>query len=110
MRARYELVDAGTDNPEIQGYYSIGVIQAAASGSTWGSSYWGTGTWGEASETGEFVLMSGSAPEDDGRDPFVWFVNRRARYIRFRLQSTDPAARMVLRGLEVFIRPAANDR
>jgi hypothetical protein len=94
---RYELVDAATDNPTIEGYYSLGILNP--SGSFYGTAFWGTGTYTDA-ETASDVLLDGSAPEDDGREPHTWHVNQRTRFIRFRFQSASPAKRLVLRTIE----------
>jgi hypothetical protein len=107
-RVRYELVDAATDDPTIQTYYSIGSF-AATSGSYWGAAFWGSGTWSGAIET-EFSQLPGTAPEDDGRNPFTWLVQKRSRYIRYRIQSSQPAARMTLRSLEMWNRQSVKDK
>lgn len=107
LKARYELVDAATDDPMIQAYYSTGAIQQ--SGATWGTSFWGTGTWTDSS-AGEFVLLSTSAPEDDSRGVYPWQVEKRTRFIRFRLQSSNPAARMLLRSIQILIRPSVREK
>lgn len=107
LRVRYELTDAGTDNPTIHAYYSTGPM--AAVGSLWGSFLWGTGVWSEAA-LAEFVELEGVAPEDSGRNPHVWHFNARTRFIRWRLESTVAAARLVLRSAEIHVRQAGNDR
>lgn len=101
-RARYELVAAG-NTPTIQAYVSIGAIEGDVS--LWGAMLWGE-TW-SSSEDAEFTLLEGNAPADDGRNPFVWRPQRRARYVRLRFRSSDAAAKLVLRSLELFIRPSA---
>lgn len=107
LRARYELTDAASDNPVIRAYYSIGAEETP--GTQWGSFNWGTGTWSDAA-LAEFVQLADVAPEDAGRAPFTWHFTKNARFIRWRLESTDPAAKLVLRSTEVYVRPAGNDR
>ncbi len=108
MRLRYELVDAASDNPMIQAYYSTGVSTGAA-GTLWGTGVWGAATWGDSSQD-TFVLLPGQAAKDDGRNPYTWTVDKRARYVRFRFQSAQPAASMTLRSVEIALRQSAKDR
>jgi hypothetical protein len=97
----------GRGTPQIAGFYSVG--EAVSNASRWGQFKWGTGRWGDASLE-EFTALSGTAPTDDGRARHSWFLAAAARYLRVRLESTDPAARLILRSLEVAIRPSAKDR
>jgi hypothetical protein len=100
LRLRYDLFDAATDDPTISAWYSIGVLNPV-SGSNWGEN-WDSLVWsGDASVESP---LSGQAPEDDGRDPFAWDVNKRARQIRFRFRSSAPAGKLVIRNLEFFSR------
>lgn len=108
IRLRAELIDAATDNPSLQAYYSSGATPTT-SGAYWGSAFWGSGTWSGAIET-EFAQLTGTAPEDDGRDPFPWPVEKRARFVRFRIQSSGPSARLTYRSLELFVRPSQKDK
>jgi hypothetical protein len=64
---------------------------------------WGTGVWG-GSDTATEAQLAGVAPEDDGRRPYNWSVNKRGRFIRFRFRSSAPAAKLVIRNLELFTR------
>jgi hypothetical protein len=97
-----------TGAPVIRGFYSVGL--ASGVGSLWGSFAWGRGRWADASLE-EFVPMSQPAPVNSGRDRrgFGGFAAS-GRHVRLRLQSTDPAATLVLRSMEVAIRPSAKDR
>lgn len=109
LRVRYELVDAATDDPELLARYSIGAPQP-------GIPYWGLVDWGAFDWTdpalGEYVTLAPSAPESTGRDPFVWRLPRaaQARFIRGRLECSDPAASLVIRSVEWGVRPSAKDR
>lgn len=105
IKANYELIDAGTDNPTITAYFSDGSRNAG--GSYWGSSYWGSGAWSGGFEV-EFDLLEGVAPEDDGREPYTWRVAKRCRYSRIRLQCEKPCARLSLRSVETHIRRSSN--
>lgn len=106
-RIRYELVDAASDDPKISGFYSKG--EMVASGSLWGAFTWGAASWSDAS-LAESVAFAGMAPEDSGRNKWTWHLAAAARFVRVRLQSTDPAAKLVLRSMEIAIRPSAKDR
>lgn len=96
LKIRYELEDAGTDDPEIVGYVSKG---ARVEGLTeWGVGEWGEDDWSDAT-LAEFFPLSGRAGESTGRDVHNWWFAAAGRYVRARLVSSDPAARMVLRSL-----------
>jgi hypothetical protein len=101
LRLRYELIDAATDDPTLNAWYSLGA--ATSTGAVWGTSLWGTGVWGGA-DTATEAQLAGVAPEDDGRHPYNWSVNKRGRFIRFRFRSSAPAAKLVIRNLELFSR------
>lgn len=106
VRARYELVDAASDSPTISGAYSIG--EADLTGvSLWEVGEWEDATW-QAEDAGEFTLLAGLAPEDTGRGRYTWKFEkvRKARHIRFRFQMSAPAAKMVLRSIEMRTRPS----
>jgi hypothetical protein len=104
LRARYELIDAGTDNPTISAWYSGGAV--ATTTSNWGMN-WGS-NWSEL-DGADFLQLSGQAPEDDGRKPYPWRVGRRVRFVRFRLRNLTPAARLTLRNMEVKSRPSGRE-
>ena len=101
LRARYELIDAASDNPTIGAYTGLG--PGSTGGAEWGSAEWGLADWTDAT-LGDYTALSGTAPEDVGRTPFTWHVNKRVRYVNFRLRSVSPAQKLVLRSLESFIR------
>jgi hypothetical protein len=93
--------------PKIKGYYSVG--ESVSTGARWDQFLWDQGRWADATLE-EFVALEGEAPVDDGRRRHSWFVQAAARYVRVRLESTDPAARLNLRSLEIAVRPSAKDR
>lgn len=107
VKVRYELVDAAADNPLIRGYYSVG--SPIAGQTIWGAFNWGSATWSDPT-LGEYSLMPGVAAEDTGRDTFTWFLQARTRYLRVRLESTDPSASLNLRTLQLYIRSSGKDR
>lgn len=103
VHLRYELRDAATDDPMISGYWSDGGFDTS------GQAVWDVSEWGEAfwvdDISGEWVGMAGLAPEDQGREPHSWDVNKRVRFIRFRFRTTDPASQLVYRAVELKVRP-----
>ena len=106
VRIRYELTDAASDDPVISGSYSMG--EEVGAPPKWGAVTWGAFNWGSAADA-EFTPMANTAPEDEGRDPFTWHLQARARFFRVRLQSTDPAATLVLRSVETYLRESPKD-
>ncbi len=107
VRVRYELADAASDNPMITGYFSLG---AEVDGLTkWNAFNWNAAVWADAS-LGEYAQLEGEAPEDTGRSPHTWHLAARARFFRVRLESSDPAARLILRSTEVQVRPSGKDK
>lgn len=79
LRARYELVDAASDNPTVAATYAT------------------TDT-----NTASLSAVRGGG-ESDGTDFSVWPVNKRAQSMSFGLTTSGPAAGFTLRGLEVFV-------
>jgi hypothetical protein len=108
LKLWYELIDAASDNPTVKVYYSTGPEQAGVP--KWGAVTWGLFTW-FSSDLAEFVLLANQAPESDGRMPYVWSgdqgMHAHTRFIRFRIRSSGPAARVVLRSLTAYVRLSA---
>lgn len=107
LKVTYELIDAGGDAPKIVGYYSVGNVAVAQA--MWDDVKWNEFEWASASDA-ELVALPGGAFVDAGRHPKTWPVNASGRFIRFRLESVDPAASLVLRVAEWFVRQSAKDR
>lgn len=111
IRTRYELVDAGSDNPVLR--FSYGMGRREETGFTvWDGNDWAIESgsdpddlfW-EDDEDDVFYALDCIAPEDNaGLTPYRCRVNKRARYIRFRLICNDPCASLRLRSLELFVR------
>lgn len=97
----------GDAGPEIRGFYSVG--ERSAVGDRWGAFAWGRGHWSDGGLE-EFVALEGGAPQDSGRDRHEWLFAAAARYVRLRLESTEAAAKLVLRSAEVAVRTSAKDR
>jgi hypothetical protein len=108
VRIRYELLDAASDDPKINAYYSVGAPVAGQP--LWGGVLWGSFSWGDAT-LDEFAQLAGQAPEDVGRTPYTWVGwAARTRHIRTRFQCSAPCQDLVLRSVEWFVRRAAKDR
>lgn len=102
----YELWPlAETVAPGIAAEIGTGVREA-------GEALWDHVDWDEfnwvADDEGEFRQLEGQAPPNGGsagqfvQNEKVWMDNTRARYVRYRLWSADPVAKLVLRGLLLF--------
>jgi hypothetical protein len=106
IRLRYELVDPGGVNPTIQAYVISG--KTASGGTEWGLFSWGQADWSPiATETllpGSATLTGTGATDTLGLVPKTWLVRKQARYVRFKFQSADRAARLARKSLEVFVR------
>lgn len=92
LRVRYGLEDAGTDNPTVSASYTR--------------------------EGGSAVSLAGAAPETSNPESpvpetsgyYTWLLQSSTRYVRVRLQSAAPAARLILRSIEIAVRPSGKDR
>lgn len=102
LRITYELIDAGTDDPKISGWYSKGSEIAGIPKYGTGLIY-GSGFTYFDSGLAEFTALTGQAPEDTGRTPYTWSLAAGSRYIRARLRCSDPCASLKLRTLEWFV-------
>jgi hypothetical protein len=102
IRPRYELVDAGSDGPTLEVYYSDGSLETGEA--RWDEINWDEFDW--ADEGGASFTPIGEGPASDGRDPVKFRVNKRLRFVRFRIKSNGPAAYCVLRSLELETRPS----
>lgn len=104
---RYELTDALEDNPLVKVYYSDGALET-------GEAKWDEVTWDDfewASDGGAaFSAISKDGPASDGRDPVRFRVNKRLRYVRFRITTSGAAASFSLRHLQLAIRPSGATR
>jgi hypothetical protein len=113
LKTRAELIDAASDNPQINFDYSTG---ARASGlpawddaaGKWDTGFGPSGTspWqSEDSEVG-FIALNCPMSESSGLDPHKCRVGKRTRFIRFRAVCDQPCASLVLRSFELVIRPS----
>ena len=114
VRPRYELVDASSDDPELEVFYATG--QADPTLPYWGApdGQWGAGfgPGGDQPWTSSLNSSYASActlPEDrDGTNAQRCRIGKQTRFIRYRLRCGDPCAELDLRSIETFIRPAGS--
>jgi hypothetical protein len=102
VRPRYELIDADEDDPQLRVSFSDG--SARTGGAKFGEAKFGEAKF--ASELDASFSPAGEAGPSDGREPVRFRVNKKARHIRFHIKSSGPAARCVLRSLELKPRPS----
>lgn len=107
IRLRYDLNDAGTDDPTIEAYYSSG--QVVTGNPLWGGVSWGSFTWGPSSDEQFAALTLPQAHGPEGTSVTTWQVlttetGVRPRFARFKFQSSSPCSKLVIRSLEMFVR------
>ena len=105
IRTRYELVDAGADNPYLAVSYGTGATDPDAP--EWGGGAWNGAEWADPGDIGFTALEDCTLPEDPaGTTVPRCRVGRRTRHIRYRVNCDMPAERLVLRSVESFIAPS----
>lgn len=108
LKLWYELVDAATDNPVFNVYFATGPELP-------GLPKFGVVNWNAInhfdSSLAEFSQLANAAPKSDGRLPYVWGpdqgLHAHTRFIRFRIRSSGPCSRAVLRSLAAYLRLSA---
>lgn len=107
LRVRYLMEDPG-GGPTIGAAYSLG--RRVEGATEWGLFDWGEADWTDP-DVAEWVGLDGDAPDDiDATEPYVWWVNKRERFFRVRLQSSGAAGKLALRSIELYIRGSGKDR
>jgi len=98
--AKWSTPGAGTYEP-LAGEAPPSVTSPQLAGARWGSF-----TWGSAASWTSGLTIVGEAPVSIvGMQIHSWRLRRRAQTVRFRLTCSQPSAQLVLKQLEVFIRP-----
>lgn len=78
-------------------------------GAIWDQVLWDEFLWAASDEETQFELLEGGAPANAGaqsayaQNAWEWYLATRARYARFRLQVSEPVAKLTVRSLEVFV-------
>jgi hypothetical protein len=81
----------------------------------WDGVSWDEFEWAYSDE-GEFDLLEGGAPTNAGlagiraQNEWVWMTAVRARYVRYRLVSSEPVAKLVIRGVTMWYAPPGESR
>ena len=100
--------EVGSDEePFVNLYISEGKIGEGAT--LWGNFLWGVGLWtGE----GEFRLVRGQAPVNDGTIPYTWneFESNFIRFVRLQLRSSGSASKLVIRHIGITVAPSQSVR
>jgi hypothetical protein len=106
VRTRAELVDAGTDDPELEFSYSFG-------GSLSGLAEYDTGLlydtgiqYATSQEVLGYVQVDCSAPESSGREPHRCRVNKAGRFFSWRIRNPRSSAGCRIRSIDVRVRPS----
>lgn len=107
LRLHYLLQSADESDPRLSLDFSTGRTRGGLT--LWGNFQWGHANW-NAADAGEWTPVRGEAPESDGTQPYTWHFTKRTRQIRFRIRSSDSAAKLTLRNLELFVAAAATPR
>lgn len=114
VRPRYQMVDASSDDPILDVLYSLGETDPTAPywgapNGEWGTGFGPSGTSPWTSSIDSSYATACSLPEDrDGTNPQRCRIGKQSRYIRYRVRTSDPCAKLTLRSLETFIRPAGS--
>lgn len=101
LRVRHELTDS-SEAARLQIGFSTGT--AKSGGARFGHAQFGHAKF--SGESGASFTPCGEAGPSDGRDPARLRINKRARFIRFRLRGTGSPSRSVLRSLDLAVRPS----
>lgn len=78
-------------------------------GALWDEVNWDEFDWAASDEETQFELLKRGAPPNAGarsalaQNAWVWYLRTRARYVRFRLQVSDPVAKLTIRSVEIFV-------
>ena len=78
-------------------------------GALWDEVDWDEFFWAASDEETQFELLEEGAPPNAGdmsalaQNAWVWYLNARARYARFRFQASAPVAKLTIRSLEIFV-------
>lgn len=108
FRCRYEMEPVAQETPQL--YADIGSLLREEAPGVWDQEDWDNFFWAAAVGV-EFIELEdpGPAPANAGsaaqlaQNAWDWFANSRLRYVRFRLRSADPVAKLTIRGLEIFV-------
>jgi hypothetical protein len=107
LRLLYELEALEEDDALITAEIGTGIRKEQAA--RWDEVNWDEFDWAASDEETQFELLEQGAPPNAGdqsalaQNAWVWYLNTRARYVRFRLQASAPTAKLTIRSLEIFV-------
>lgn len=107
LRLLYEMEAEAADNGLIVAEVGTGIRKEI--GAKWDEVKWDEFFWAASDEETQFELLEGGAPPNAGsmsalaQNAWVWYLNTRARYARFRFQASAPVAKLTIRSLEIFV-------
>lgn len=107
-RLTYELVDSAGDGIATL-RLSIGSGLSTPNLPLWDAVNWDEFNWAELDE-GVWTILDGFAVADDGRNGHEWYSAERVRHARYRLRSSGPIARLVIKSFEMFVAGAGSNR
>jgi hypothetical protein len=104
LRLRYKCSD-NEGSPKITA--EVATEQQVRGGIVWGAFTWGANRgWATPGEN-TYEPMSGQAPPSlDAAKLYSWRLQKKRRYVRFRLTCSQPTAQLTIKQLEVFTRQA----
>jgi hypothetical protein len=98
VRVNYVLTGLEIDAPRLQMQVATGPEAVQGDVPLWDVAQWDVDFW--TGETGgEYGALDGTAPPDDGRQPWAWQVGSHTRSIRYRVVSAGAPGTMVVRGV-----------
>jgi len=107
LRLLYEMEAELADNALITAEIGTGIRKEI--GALWDEVDWDEFFWAASDEETQFELLEEGAPPNAGdmsalaQNAWVWYLNARARYARFRFQASAPVAKLTIRSLEIFV-------
>jgi len=103
LRVRYKMSD-NEGSPKLRA--EVATEQPVSGGSVWGAFTWGSAaTWATPGE-GTYEPLPGEAPPSlEARHTYSWRLHKKRVVVRFRLSCAQPTAQLVIKHIEVFVRP-----
>lgn len=114
VRPWYELVDAGSDDPELSVSYALAADDPTkpywgAPEGLWGTGFGPSGTSPYTDAVASSFATACTLGEDpNGNGAHRCRIGKKSRYIRYRVSCADPCAKLAVRSLETFIRPSGS--
>lgn len=107
LRLLYELEAEEVDDALVVAEVGTGIRKEAQP--RWDEVKWDEFQWAATDEETQFELLEGGAPPNAGpmsalaQNAWDWYMNPRARFVRFRLHASAPVAKLTIRSLEIYV-------